>query len=433
MANALLSPKVYANTFLKLMKNSVVLPKLVSSEYKDIVVNPISKSGQRNGTTVYIKRVPQFTVRDGAVASVQDVTEGEISVSIDKQKGVDVEFTSLEETLTVDALLKSKIMQAKASALANQIDQDLHAETRKFYNWVGTPGQDINSYGDLTKGPQRLDEMGVQSDGRIGLLHPSDAWALLGSLSGLTAQTKEATDALTRAKLPMLGNIDWYSTQNAGTVTTGSRDGNALIDGANQNVTYASVKDGDWTQTLTIDTVGNAKTVTAGEVFTIANVFAINPLTKARLPYLQQFTVITGGTSVATGTAGDQNLSLTISPPIITSGAYQTVACAGTSSTAPDDDAAIQWMGSDTETDTDLTTYKYGTIFRPEALALVSAKLVMPYSGEADYATDPETGLTVRYWRTSDGTNDTHLHRFDVVYGTKMVDPRRGTRISGTA
>jgi hypothetical protein len=427
MANAMLSPKVYANTFLKLLKNSVVLPKLVSSEYKDIVVKPISNTGQKNGTTVYVKRPPMFTVRDGAVASVQDVVEGEIAVTIDKQKGVDVEFTSMEETLTVDALLKSKIMQAKASALANQIDQDLHAETKKFYSWVGTPGQTINSYADLTKAPQRLDEMAVEMDGRVGILPPADAWAMLGSLSGLTAQTKEATDALTRAKLPMLGNIDWYSTQNAATVTTGTRDGNALVDGASQNVTYASVKDGAWTQTLTIDNVGNAKTVTAGEVFTIDAVYAVNPLTKAVLPYLQQFTVITGGTSVATGTADNQDLSLTISPPIITSGAYQTV------SAAPADNAAIQWMGSDTETDTDATTYSFGTVFRPEALALVSAKLIMPYSGEADFATDPDTGLTVRYWRTSDGTNDTHLHRFDVIYGVKNVDPRRGTRISGTA
>lgn len=433
MSNTLLTPKVYANVFLKLLKNSVVLPKLVSSEYKDIVVKPISNTGQKNGTTVYIKRPPMFTVRDGAVASVQDVVEGEISVNIDKQKGVDVEFTSLEETLTVDTLLKSKVMQAKASALANQIDMDLHAETKKFYSWAGTPGQAINSYADLAAGPQRLDEMGVEQDGRIGLLHPSDAWAMLGSLSGLTAQTKEATDALVRAKLPMLGNIDWYSTQNAGTVTTGSRDGNALIDGANQNVTYASVKDGAWTQTLTIDNVGNGKTVTAGEVFTIADTYACNPLTKVKLPYLQQFTVITGGTSVATGTADNQDLSLTISPPIITSGAYQTVVSDGTSKTAPDDNAAIQWMGSDTETDTDVTTYKFGTVFRPEALALVSAKLIMPYSGEADFATDPDTGLTVRYWRTSDGTNDTHLHRFDVVYGVKNVDPRRGTRLSGAA
>ena len=73
-----------------------------------------------------------------------------------------------------------------------------------------------------------------------------------------------------------------------------------------------------------------------------------------------------------------------------------------------------------------------GTVFRPEALALVSAKLIMPVFGRADFATDPDTGLTVRYWRTSDGINDTHLHRFDVIYGVKNVDPRRGVRISGT-
>lgn len=419
MSNALLSPKVYANVGLKILKNNVVLPKLVTTEFKN--------EFKKVGSTVYAKRTPEFTVRDGAVAQVQDVVEGEIAVTIDKQKGVDVEFTSVEETLTVDSLLKSKVMNSAMTQLANQVDSDLHALTKRFYNWVGTPGQTINSYSDLTKGPQRLDEMGVESDGRVGLLPPADAWAMLGSLSGLTAQTREATDALTRAKLPMLGNIDWYSTQNTATVTTGTRDGNTLVDGANQNVTYASVKDGDWTQTLSIDNVGNAKTVAAGEVFTIADVYAINPRTKVALPYLQQFTVITGGTSVATATGDNQNLDITISPPIITSGPFQTV------SAAPADNAAIQWMGSDTEGDTDAVTYSFGSIFRKEAIALVSAKLIMPFTGEADYATDPETGLTVRYWRSSDSTNDTHMHRFDILYGVKMVDPRRGTRISGTA
>jgi len=425
MANAILTPKIYANTGLKILKNNLVAAKLVSGEFKD--------EFKKKGNKTWAKRPPRFTIRDGAVAQVQDVVEGEIEIAMDKQKGVDVEFTSVEETLSVDALLKSKTMQGAMSVIANQIDSDIHAETKKFYNWAGTPGQAINTYADLTAGPQRLDEGAVETDGRVGFLHPSDAWAMLGSVSGLAAQTKEATDALVRAKLPMLGNIDWYATQNAATVTTGSRDGNALIDGANQNVTYASVKDGNWVQTLTIDAVGNAKTVTAGEVFTIANVYAINPLTMIRLPYLQQFTVITGGTSVASGTAGSQDLSLTISPPIITSGPFQTVACAGTSSTAPDDDAAIQWMGNDTESATASTTYRFGTVFRKEAIALVSAKLIMPFSGEADYATDPETGITLRYWRSSDSTNDTHLHRFDVLYGVKNVDPQRGVRLSGTA
>lgn len=413
MANALLSPKVYSNTFLKLLKNNVVLPKLVTTEFKN--------DFKKVGNTVYAKRVPEFTVRDGAVAQVQDVVEGEIAVTIDKQKGVDVEFTSVEETLTVDALLKSKAMNAAAVALAQQVDGDLHALTKKFYNWVGTPGQAINSYADLTLGPQRLDEMAVETDGRQGILHPADAWAMLGSLSGLTAQTKEATDALTRAKLPMLGNIDWYSTQNAGTVTTGTRSGGA-VDGASQNVTYASVKDGNWTQTLNAKTLGNNLTVKAGEVFTLAGVNAINPRSKADLGYLQQFTVIDDATASGSGTA-----ALTISPPIITSGAFQNV------SAAPADSAAIVWMGDATAGNTDATTYRFGTIFRKEAIALVSAKLVMPFTGEADYSTDPDTGLTVRYWRSSDSTNDTHMHRFDILYGVKMVDPRRGSRISGSA
>jgi hypothetical protein len=399
MSNAILSPKVYANSFLKLLKNNVVLPKLVSSEYKDIVVKPISNTGQSNGRTVYIKRVPEFTVRDGAVASVQDVVEGEIAVTIDKQKGVDVEFTSMEETLDVDSLLKSKIMNAKAAALAQQIDGDLHDLTKKFYNWVG----------------------------RVGLLHPQDAWAMLGSLSGLTAQTKEATDALTRAKLPMLGNIDWYATQNAGTVLTGTRSGNATVNGASQNSAYSAVKDGAWTQSLILASVGNSTTVKAGEFFTIADVYMANQRSKANTGILQQFTVTADGTANGAGA-----LTVTISPPIISSGAFQNVVCAGTDTTAPDTGAAITWMGDATEANTDATTYRYGTIFLPEAIALVSAKLVKPYSGESDYATDPDTGLSVRYWRTSDGTNDTHLHRFDVVYGVKMVDPRKGVRISGT-
>lgn len=420
MSNALLSPKVYANTFLKLLKNNVVLPKLVTTEFKD--------EFKKVGNTVYVKRPPEFTVRDGAVASVQDVVEGEIAVAIDKQKGVDVEFTSVEQTLTVDSLLKSKVMQAAAVKLANQVDQDLHALTKKFYNWVGTPGQVVNSFADLSKAPQRLDEMAVETDNRVGLLNPADAWAMLGSLSGLSAQEKIAADALTRAKLPMMGNIDWYSTQNAASVTTGTRSGNATVNGANQNSAYTAVKDGAWVQDLILASVGNNTTVKAGEVFTIADVYAINPVTKARQAYLQQFTVVADGTASGAGA-----LTVSISPPIISSGAFQNVECGGTSSTAPDTGAAIQWMGSDTEADTDATTYPFATVFRKEAIALVSAKLIMPFSGEADYSTDPDTGLTVRYWRSSDSTNDTHMHRFDILYGVKMLDPRRGTRLSGTA
>ncbi len=412
MSNALLDPKIYANVGLNLLKNNLVMARLVNGEYKN--------EFKKIGNTIYTRRPPEFVVRDGAVASVQDVVEGEVAIAMDKQKGVDVQFTSVEETLSVDSLLRSSTMASAMATLGNQIDQDIHAETRKFFNWVGTPGQLVNSFADLSKGPQRLDETGVETDGRVGVMPPADAWAMLGSLSGLYTE-KVAADALTRAKLPMLGNVDWYSTQNIASVTTGSRTG-GLVNGASQNVTYASIKDGDWTQSLIVDTLGASKTVAAGEMFTLDGVYAVNARTKETLDFLQNFTVIADATASGGGAA-----TLIISPPMVTTGAFKNV------SAAPADNAAINWFGDATAGNTDATTYRPSCVFRKQAIALVSCKLIKPYSGQADYAVDKETGLAIRYWRTSDGTNDTHLHRFDVLYGVKAVDPRLGVRLSGSA
>jgi hypothetical protein len=78
------------------------------------------------------------------------------------------------------------------------------------------------------------------------------------------------------------------------------------------------------------------------------------------------------------------------------------------------------------------TSYRQNAVFHKSALQLTFAKLVMPRSGRAAYSTDKETGISIRYWETSDGTNDTHLHRWDLLFGRTNVDPRLGTRVSGT-
>jgi hypothetical protein len=186
---------VYANVFLKLMKNSVVLPKLVSSEYKDIVVKPISNTGQPTAppsTPSASRSSPSATApwrRPGR--------GGRRDRRHHRQAEGRRRRVHLEETLTVDALLKSKIMQAGLGP--RQPDRHGPATPRPRSS---TPGSARRAGDQLLRRPdrrpQRLDEMAVEADGRVGLLHPSDAWAMLGSLSGLTAQTKEATDALTK-------------------------------------------------------------------------------------------------------------------------------------------------------------------------------------------------------------------------------------------
>lgn len=409
MANTLLSPKVYANVMLKLLKNNLVMGRLVTTEFK----NEFKKVGQ----TVYVKRPPEFVIREGAVAQVQDVIEGEAPVSIDRQRGIDIEFSSLEDTLTVDALLKSSIMEAEAAALAQEIDSDLMEQTLEFPNWQGTPGQVIDSATDFFKGPQRLDEMAVPGSDRAGVLSPADYWALAGTFTGLYAQTDVAQDALKRARIPILGNVQPYMTQSVINLTTGTRaaTGASQVNGAAQNVTYLAISANDYKQTLLIKGLTSGHTIKAGEVFSIAGVNFVNPRTK-QVVGLAQFVNLVDATADGSGLA-----TLTIANPIITSGPYQTV------DAAPADSANITWLGVAS------TAYRQNAIFHKSAIALVFAKLTDPFSGQANYATDPETGVSIRYWRTSDGINDTHLHRWDVLYGVKNVDRRLGTRLSGTA
>jgi hypothetical protein len=238
---------------------------------------------------------------------------------------------------------------------------------------------------------------------------------MAGNLLSLAAQQGEiARNALEKAKIPILGNTDPYMTQTVASLTCGTRT-NGAVNGAAQDVAFSAVRS-SFQQTLNIDGVGNGGTIKKGEVFTIAGVYAVNPRTRALLPFLAQFVVLADATANGSG-----QVALTIANPIIVDGAYQNV------SAAPADNAVVTWMGVAG------STYRQNAAFHKTALKLVSAKLVTPFSGEADYSTDPETGLTVRYWRYSNGDSDTHNHRFDVIYGCVNVDRRLGVRLSGTA
>lgn len=412
MSNVFAVQQKITNAFLLLLKNELVMGKLVTTKFdKDF-----SNESVAVGDTVKIRRPPEFIVRDGATMSAQDAKVGTVDVTIDKQKGVDVSFTSKELTLDVDDLLKNQMLKAKAAVLAQQIDGDLIDETLEFPHWVGTPGQLINSASDFFVGVQRAMELSIPMDDLHGILSPADHFALAGSFTALSASDSTVKTAIEKAKLPMVGGVQPYVSQNVVTLTVGTRaaSGAAQVNGNNQNVTYDSVRT-TYTQTLNVNNLTAGHTIKRGEVFTIANVNAVNPRSKTDLGYLQKF-VVTADITATDGTA-----ALTIANPIITSGAYQTVTA------APVSGAAITWMG------TASNAYAQNAIFHRGSIALVGTKLEEPKSGIYAYATDPETGLSIRTWSQSDITNDTHSTRVDVLYGVCNLDTRLGVRLSGTA
>lgn len=405
---------MFAKESLRILENELVMAKKVHNGYtSEFSQNP---NGFKKGATISINRPTDFTVRDGATMSAQDVEEGSTTITIDKQKGVDVEFTSKELTLDIDKSgVRERVLKPAMIQLANAVDQSLMELYKDVPNWVGTPGQTVNSYLDFSKAPERMDEYAIPSE-RCAVLAPGDHWGLLGSQTGLFIE-KEARRAYNKGSMGEIGGIDTYMSQNAPTHTVGIGTGTPLVNGGSQDSTYSAVMDG-MTQSLVTDGWTNSQTgiVKAGDVFTIANVYAVNPVTKATLPFLKQFTVTADANSGAsTGPA-----TLTIYPAIVASGAQQNV------SAAPADNAAITLMG------TGSTDYRQNLVFHKNAFALCSVPLHMP---EAAYNGARQTykGINLRLIPTYNSTTDVAGWRYDILYGVKAIDPRLAVRLSGTA
>lgn len=414
MANSPLTPSVIAKEALMRLENDLVMSKLVYRAYEKDFATP-SSNGYKIGDTLTIRKPAQYTVRDGDVASMQDSVEGSTTIVIDKIKGIDLQFSSKELTLDIDEF-SERFLADGMSKLANQVDTDLYDLALKVPNWVGTPGQTINSFSDFGAAPQRMDELAVPQTKRKSVLSNADYWAMLTSFSTLFAnQGKTAEDALRKAWLGNISNVDTYKAQNIKTFTRGTATNTTpAVDGASQVSTYASVKTTD-TQSLLLKAAGNAVTYVEGDIFTIADVYAVNPVSKATLPFLRQFVVTTAATASAGGA-----VTLTISPAIITSGAYQNV------SAAPADSALITILG------TASTGYAQNIFFHENAFALCMVPMELPdaatYKARQSYK-----GLSVRIVGDYDIINNKNLWRLDILYGVKALDPRLAVRASGAA
>jgi hypothetical protein len=415
MANTTLTADIIASAAVAVLDNELVMARKVFRGYEEDFSKKVN--GYEVGETISVRKPDDYTVTDGAVMSVQDSTEGKTTITVDKRKHVSFRFSSQELTMNIRDITERKIKPAMVQ-LANQIDVDLHNLFKKVPNWVGTPGQTINSFADFAKAPERLDENAVPQDMRCAVLAPSDHWGLLGSQTALYMQDV-AKGAYRKGSMGEIGGVDTYMSQNVATLTTGTRAGSILVDLSitSSTTTYASVKD-TWVQTIHIDALTNATdTIKAGEVFTIAGVYDVNPVTKAPLAHLKMFTV------TADATASGNEVDLIISPPMIWTGAHKNVDVQGVSDL---NNQAVTFMGSAS------TSYRQNMVFHKNAFALVTVPLVAP-PGAVDVGRKTYNGTSVRVIPVYDGINDTSAWRLDVLYGVQCIDPRLAVRLSGTA
>lgn len=412
MSNTILNPTIIAKTAVRLLENELSMGSSIYRGYEEEFAK--NYNGYKVGASISIRKPAQFTVRSGTTMAVQDVVEGTTTISVDTVKGVDFEFTSTDLTLKIDQLAE-RVIRPAMIRLANEIDYDLLSLFKDVPLWVGTPGSAMNGFASISRITQRMTQGAVPEDDRHAILSPSDYWGLVNNLTGL--YIGQAGSAYASGKMPKIAGLSLVDSPNVNSLTTGTRT-NGTVNGAGQQVTYSGAQANSYTQTLNVTGLGAAGTVKAGEVFTIANVFAINPVTKRRVDGspLQQFVVTADATADGAGAA-----ALTISMPIITSGAFQTVELA--SGTALPSGGTVTWVGSAS------TAYAQNLAFHRNAFAMVAVPMERP-PGAVDVARESYKGLNVRVIPVYDGINDKSAWRLDVLYGKKTIDPRLAVRAS---
>lgn len=416
MADNLITSTIILNKTMQVLHNESAFLGAINTEFNE----EFAKKGMKAGATVSPRRPVQFRVRDGATASLQDVNETKVDITVEPEFGIDFDFTEFDRTLSVDDFSK-RYMEPAGKRLATELDVRIASRFYKAVaNFTGTPGTTPSTALAMFKAGAILDDVGCPRDGmRTASLNPLAMAYMVDGLKGLLNDSgligKQTRTGLLETNLGM----DFQMSQNVPTHTTGAHGGTPLVNGASQGTTTAVATENPYAATTSLATDGWTNSITgilkAGDVVTIAGVYAVNLENKNTLADLKQFVVTADVNSgAATGPA-----TLILSPAIIAAGAYQNV------SALPADNAAITVV-----TGTASTSYPQNMLFHKDSFSLVTVAMDVPRG--MDMAEQIEyNGVNMRFVRGFDITNNKRISRFDIMAGFGALRPEWACRITG--
>jgi hypothetical protein len=398
MSNSILTPSVIAKEMLMQFKNGMGFSRNVEKSYS----KDFGKKGAKIGSSEKVRKPNRFTTTSGANYSAQDVTEDYFTLTIDTQQHVDFEFLSSDLTLSVDEF-SDRYAKPAALALVNKVDVDGQALAAKnVFNAVGTAATTPSALLTYLYAQQKISESaGPDDDEYSFIVNPAASTKIVDALKGLFADQSEISKQYKRGLMGVAAGGEWYRSQNVYQSTSGQRGGTPLMNGATVSGATQIVTDGF--------TASAANRIKAGDVFTIAGVNKVNPITKADTGILQQFVATADAASDGSG-----NCTISISPAIYSTGSLQNV------SALPADNAALAFTGDANSMGAvgASAVTAHNLLMHKQAFALAYVPLQMPQGVDfAAVETDPDTGISIRIARQWDIATDKFKTRVDVMYG----------------
>ena len=403
MANSLLTIDMITRKALEILENNLVLTRNVNRQYDD----SFAVEGAKIGSTLRIRLPDRALVSDGATLTVQDDNEQYTTLSVASQKHIGVQFTSQELTMQLDDFA-DRVLKPRISQLAASIDADVANAYKSVYASVGTPGTTPATSLVLLQAQQKLNEAAAGMSPRYATVNPAANAGLVEGLKGLFNPTSTISRQFKSGLMGegVLGYDEINMSQSIKVHTCGTRA--ATGDLVNGTISTQGAT------TISIDGDSGSATVTVGDVFTVAGVYAVNPQTRESTGALQQFTV----TAVNTA-AGGAFTNIAVSPAM-----YTSAHALATIDAFPQDGAAVTFVGAPS------TSYPQNLVYHKDAITFATADLLLPQG--VDMASRAvHNGISLRVVRQYDINNDRMPCRIDVLYGYGVIRPQMACRMWG--
>jgi hypothetical protein len=383
---------------LEILENNLVLTRTVNRQYDD----SFAVEGAKIGSTLRIRLPDRALVTDGAALQVQDDNEQYTTLTVSSQKHIGVNFTTGELTMQLDDFAE-RVLKPRISQLAASIDADVANAFKYIGNSVGTPGTTPATSLVLLQAQQKLNENAAVMSPRYATVNPAANAALIEGMKGLfnpvSAISKQFKNGMFGEGI--LGYDELNMSQSIKQFTTGSRTG---------TVTVSTSVTSEGATSIVLTGLGST-VIKAGDVFTIADCFAVNPQTRESTGSLFQFVALADVTASTTAT-------------VQVNAMYSASQALATVDALPQSGKAVTFLGSPS------TQYPQNLIYHRDAIAFATADLLMP-NGIDMASRQVHNGISLRVVRQYDINNDRLPCRIDVLYGYSVIRPQMAVRLWG--
>ncbi len=352
--------------------------------------NSFAKTGAKIGDTLRIRLPNEYVVRTGMAMASQATSEQKVDLTVNNVKGVDMDFSSEDLTLSLDDW-SDRIGEPAMSTLATNIESDVYQGLyKKVWNLVD---EDAVSYTllSLSKGRELLTQNLAPMSPRNAILKLSHTTKFLADTKGLFQASDNIATQYREGKIGKTAGFDVWEN----TVFVDHQTGTAAkVTGYLAN--SAAVQTGS---TIIVDT--GTTTFLKGDVITIAGVNSVHPEPKVSTGVLQQF--------VITADSGASATSLSISPAIVITGGRQNVSAGAA------DNVAISKVGAGANELLNGSLY-----FHRDAFTFATADLVLP-DGQDMASRAVMDGISLSMVRGFNISDRTFPTRLDVLYAYQLL------------